>query len=373
MAASSDDARLAAVAHTQYGATQAGSAPTQAGTRTTNYHRIEDPDLHEYEEVEETAYTGAMAAIIKDTQRLMRPNGTKHVSERISRISFAVFLLISLLGMQLYLLVNIKTFLTSPAVRSIRGTYSKYQEIMYHGHVRDSGYGFVLGLGGPDGPYFDPSQFSKISFKGDLCIIPFSQPAYLAIILFVWSLSVIGELKSCLTLFRWIKNVETHEIFDDNTIDHRQADGQEIHVIVGLPMYMKALLGILVVLPRFVCTLLVFWLGCRWLAATLDFSEVLINAIALEFVITLNGLLYEQLMSDRSKRELQTLRFHVKYEKGSAPTLGHLVGAIGWAIGAGVWIYMYMYHLQMVLPGYQWDVRGPCKHWVAERFNFWRI
>merc|ERR1740121_3423703 len=137
--------------------------------------------------------------------------------ERISRIVMAILLCIFLIFIQFYVLATIKTFVTSPAVREIRKVYNTYEETMYHGHVRDSGYGFVLGIGGKDGPYFDPSQFSKLDddLKGSLCLIPFSQPAYLSLILFIWSLSVIGELKACAQLTRWLRLIETHDEIEE--------------------------------------------------------------------------------------------------------------------------------------------------------------
>lgn len=338
-------------------------------TRTRTFSQIEDPDMHEYEEIEPTAYSGAMATIIKDLQRIFI--GSKHPMERILRICFAVFVCIGLISIQLYVLATIKTFVTSPAVRGIRQVYGEYEEIMYHGHVKESEYGFSIGIGGPGGQYFDPTQFSKVSdsLKGNVCIIPFSQPAYLSMILFIWALSVIGELKVCLLVITWLHSIENQPVLGEKSIV-QQGD---VQVIVGMPVWLKAAMFLFVILPRMLCTLILFWLGCRWLAATLDFTEVLINSIALSFVIHLNELLYDQLVSDRSKRELADLRLDMKTQKGAAPSVPQFVGSMGWAFVAVAWIYVYLVHLQHVIPGYQWDVRGPCAPWVAERFNFWRL
>lgn len=347
-------------------------SPRLSGGRHRRSGTIDEEDNHQYEEIEETAYSGAMATIIKDVQRIS--NNSKHPMERILRISFALLICVSLIAIQLYVLVTIKTFVTSPAVREIRNVYGVFQVTMYHGHVKDSGYGFPLGIGGKTGPYYDVTQFDKLSddIKGSVCLIPFSQPAYLSMILFIWSLSVIGELKACLLLMRWLYTIESTKDYS-NTIEHTG----HVEVIVGMPMMMKGIVFCVVLLPRLLASILVFWLGCRWLSATLDFTEVLINAIALEFVIHLNSLLYEQLVSDRSKRELSDLRldmrmqFATKEEK--KPNVPQFVGAAVWAFIAAVWIYLYLSHLQMVIPGYQWDVRVPCRPWVSKRFNFWRV
>jgi len=272
---------------------------------------------------------------------------------------------------QLYVLFTVKTFVTSPAVRSIRMVYDEYQKTMYHGHVQDSGFGFALGIGGPTGKYFDPSQFDTLSgdMKGSVCLIPFSQPGYLSVILLVWMLSVIGELRQCATLGQWLYDIPNVDGLED-MVDER---GPDTHIVVGLPRMMKTGITCIVLIPRSLTAILLAWLGCRWLTATMDFTEVLINCIALEFVIKLNGLIYTQLVSDRSKRDNRNLKMDMEHNHGARPSAFAFVGTAAWAFGAIAWIYVYINFLQLVLPGYQWDVRGPCTPWVKERFNFWRI
>lgn len=331
-------------------------------------HHMEDPDHYTHEDCEETTYSGAMATIIKDLHRLAI--GSKHPGTRYTRIAFALSLVLLLIGMQLYVLCTIKTYVTSPAVRSVRNVYDSYQKQMYHGYVKESGFGFSLGIGGPKGPFFDPTQFEKLSndMKGSVCLIPFSQPGYLSIILFIWCLSVVGELKQCKEQARWLWDIPTKKSLKDMI-----GQQDDIDYIIGLPPSMKFSVFVLVILPRCLTAVVLLWLGCRWLAATLDFTEVLINSIALAFVIHLNSLFYMQLTSDRSKRENSNVKFDMSHSPPTPPSTQAFVGTIGWAGGAIAWIYIYIYHLQLVLPGYQWDVRGPCTPWVAERFNFWRI
>jgi len=342
---------------------------------THSMSSCEDPDTHEFQEIEESTYYGTMATMIKDLYFIFRTPPSKHKFERFTRIAFALCISLLLISCQLYVCVTIKTFVTSPAVRGIRNTYDEYQKIMYHGHVADSGYGFSLGIGGPTGKNFDPSQFSKVpdDLKGSVCIIPFSQPGYLSIILLVWCLSVIGELRSCWFLAEWLWFIKRVDSLGE-MIDPVRA---EVLVIVGLPASMKTMISATVLAPRLLTALILLWLGCRWLTATLDFTEVLINAIALEFVINLNSVIYTQLISDRSKRDNRNLKMDMPHihsaEEAKRPQWWTFVGSVTWVIGAVVWIYLYIVHLQMVIPGYQWDVRGPCSPWVKERFNFWRI
>ena len=46
---------------------------------------------------------------------------------------------------------------------------------------------------------------------------------------------------------------------------------------------MKAIITFLVLLPRFGIACYLLWLGCRWLTATNNFADLILNAVALEF------------------------------------------------------------------------------------------
>eukprot|EP00928_Gymnodinium_smaydae_P081042 TRINITY_DN6461_c0_g1_i2.p1 TRINITY_DN6461_c0_g1~~TRINITY_DN6461_c0_g1_i2.p1 ORF type:complete len:386 (-),score=57.56 TRINITY_DN6461_c0_g1_i2:84-1241(-) len=354
-------------------------APTQKQKATPWYGTVgaglvpggaqfgEDAELRKHDDLEESAYTAALGTFVKDLQRISKRS--PYAGIRVARMFVSLLILWMLIGMQLYMLIQVKTFVTSPAVREVRTSYDEFERHMYDGHVRESGFGFALGVGGPNGPHFDAKRFDSLpgGVKEKVCLIPFSQLPYLCVILLIWSLTIAGELRTATRQLRWIfaiKNVS----FEDSL----ERDG-DVEVVTGLPVAMKAFTVVFLLLPRILVAFCLLWLGCRWLAATLDFAEVLINAIALEFVIGLNELLYRQLMSDRNKRELASLKLDFAHEDGGEPTLYSFMGAFVWAIFAVAWVYLYVNHLQMVLPGYNWDVRASCAGWISERYNFWRI
>lgn len=342
-----------------YGAVGAGLIPGRAFG--------EDSEAREYDDLEESAYSAALGTLVKDLQRISKRS--PYTGIRVVRMFVSLLILWVLIGMQLYVLVQVKTFVTSPAVRQVRLSYDAYERHMYDGHVRDSGFDFALGTGGPFGPHFDVERFKTLAggVKENVCLIPFSQLPYLCIILLIWSLTIAGEMRTCFSQMHWvckIKTVPFEESIEDNA---------GVEVVTGMPAGMKAFTIIFLLLPRLLVASCLLWLGCRWLAATLDFTEVLINAIALEFVIGLNEVLFRQLVSDRNKRELANLKMNKEHENGGEPTLYNYMGAFVWGLFAVAWVYLYVNHLQMVLPGYQWDVRVACAPWIAERYSFWRI
>lgn len=58
-----------------------------------------------------------------------------------------------------------------------------------------------------------------------------------------------------------------------------ESDG-ECEIIVGLTRPIKAMLMSTCILPRYFIDVYLLWLGCRWLAATPSFGDLLLNAAA---------------------------------------------------------------------------------------------
>merc|ERR1712232_1326061 len=54
--------------------------------------------------------------------------------------------------------------------------------------------------------------------------------------------------------------------------------------VKGLTCAVKGVLVAIVFLPQILITLFLLWLGSRWLVATADLADLLLNAVALEFV-----------------------------------------------------------------------------------------
>ena len=52
----------------------------------------------------------------------------------------------------------------------------------------------------------------------------------------------------------------------------------ECEVVVGLTGALKAVLMASCIVPRYLINVYLLWLGCRWLAATPSFGDLLLNA-----------------------------------------------------------------------------------------------
>merc|ERR550532_2620308 len=79
--------------------------------------------------------------------------------------------------------------------------------------------------------------------------------------------------------------------------------------IVGLTLLVKGLIGSVIIVRFVICSVLL-WMGCRWLVATTDFNDLILNSVALVFILDLKDFLYMILVPERNKRDLQNTKVH---------------------------------------------------------------
>merc|ERR1719326_1684700 len=136
-------------------------------------------------------------------------------------------------------------------------------------------------------------------------------------------------------------------------------------VLVGLTPTVKGMICTFVIMPWLTNTCFLLWLGCRWLAATNDYGNLISNAVALEFILYLKDLVYSGLVSERNKRELEKTKILPDSKRQRAGYQVYL-GTFVWALLVVAWLWGYIFHFQAVLPEYRWDVKEVCGDWYAE-------
>merc|ERR1719198_1915298 len=116
-------------------------------------------------------------------------------------------------------------------------------------------------------------------------------------------------------------------------------------VIVKLTRPVKVAFSVFLFLPRLLITCVLLWLGCRWLAATNDFQNLLLNGVGLEFVLLFKELMYRTIVPERSKRDVQRTKILISHESTEPSPLAFF-GSFGWALVAVSWVYLYINHFQ---------------------------
>jgi len=307
---------------------------------------------------------------------------------RATRIFGHVGLLLVTIVIQIVLLNQIKWLVTPQAVTTIREAYDKY-ELHMCGGIENHTTLTVNGKHRCKPQYFLPDVFMELDddLKVDVCNIPFSQLRFFKLVLLIWSLTCIGQIKMCIETFVTLMVVtptcesmvtavlpqdqvehrltrqDSHGSLDGTQPEAEKEEGGPERVIIALTKPMKAIIFLTVLLPWFMITCNLLAQGSRWLTATNDFGELILNAVGLEFVLLLKDLVYHTIVAERNKRELRNTLVHPLVRKEPAGYLVFMGGFI-WGAMAVVWVYVYIFHLQTVLPEYKWDVHASCTRWL---------
>jgi hypothetical protein len=301
----------------------------------------EDIQKPEWEPVDTDIYGAGICTIVKDSYYLEM--STEHPFTRTARVVLSFLLLAFMICLQLFLVQQVMQLVTSRAVFDIRDAYADFEKVMYE----------------PSGA-FNESNFEKVTNeqKDTICAIPFSQPLFFGAVLLIWSMSVMADLRRVFHIFCQI-------VLGFDTVSKAELmikldkDGLPFGIIAATKI-VKLYVAILMISRAIVdCALL--WLGSRWLAATPDFGELLMNAVALEFLLFLKDLFFRVVVSKRIQVETENLRVKAKkihFTPDQFKNPCFLVVGFGWA-------FCYMYYFQQVLPNYKWDVHDLCVEYLA--------
>jgi len=307
--------------------------------------------------------------------------GEGDIMLRWTRILSAIGLLAITFLIQVFITLSVKQFVTAKCVYGIRHAYESYQAHMYG----DDPAAYTIGMQHPIFPvyagrrgnpgYFMPGNFVSLDegLKEEVCNIPFSQTPFFLCVLLIWSLTCVMEIRLSLSTFRSLvvatKNIDSmKDALEDLDPDVPDDDPENRWVVDGLTVTVKLMITFLILLPRVLLICFLLWLGCRFLAATNDFGEMVLNAVALEFVLLIKDLLYKTVVPDRNKREIEKISVRPSSPVEFASYWSYL-GTFSWGFVAIAWIFYYVFLIQMVLPQYRWDVAPVCTPWLFKKYG----
>jgi len=310
----------------------------------------------------ENIYSMALACSVRDWHALVV--GTDVSYMKGVRLELMILCVTCVLGIQFYLIYETKALVTPESVHNARETYSKFQEMMYTDnagvqHTELTVNGLSRGIPG----FFNASNFYALTDqeKEDVCQLPLTQPLFCITILYIWTLTCLADLRQAL-------NSCARIVYGAPTISSMKASIEELDSdnvkVVGLTSFYKIMAVILIFIPRVLIGSVLLWMGCRWLLATSGFSNLLLNAVALEFILLLRELLYVTIVPRRLQRITTNTGFPHTHDT-EAPSFCGYFGMFMVGIAAFIWVLLYMYAFQRVLPDYRWDVHGVCEDYLA--------
>lgn len=313
---------------------------------------------------DEGIYGMAVASVIVDSRKIQIISEPVAKLRHVARMLLSLFILFFTLGLQLYITIETKWIVTPDAVREVRQGYSHYQAHMYNKTVLTVN-GFHRGV--PE--TFDIHRFETLSpdTQQNICNFSLSQPRFLFAILLLWVLTCVRYIRKNLNFSARlfvipmdIKSMASKGVYKESE------DGK--NVVVKITWLVKAFVLVFVQMPCLVMNLVLLWIGCRWLVATLGFGEILLNAIALEFVLFLHEIIYHAAVPMSLRKQLE--RVVIPHAKGCAPNYPvelegpsccNMFGTFSCLIVAIIFTWCYINYFQQVLPEYRWDIATACE------------
>merc|ERR1719401_2880047 len=87
-------------------------------------------------------------------------------------------------------------------------------------------------------------------------------------------------------------------------------------LIVGLTPFVRILVFVFILIPKFFIGFFLMMLGMTWLSATESFSELMLNSLALEFVIRIDDHLFKALLPETYRQDMQKAMLNIpKFRK----------------------------------------------------------
>jgi hypothetical protein len=219
------------------------------------------------------------------------------VMEGKIRVTFCFFMFLVNLSIQAILLCFIGKLLMLPGILSAQNLYKDFRQKAYH-----------EGIASQD--HFDELTTSE---RDHLCGMALSQHLFVRVILFLWVTTNVGELRDNFAKAVAIVNLPALPKVCGTDIDTRvmvrdmRDSGFGEFCVVCLNMKGKVGLFLLVFIPKFIIAVLLTFTGCLWLIAAESIGDLILNSLALAFVVKVDELIAAVFYPARLQDDIATL------------------------------------------------------------------
>jgi hypothetical protein len=132
-----------------------------------------------------------------------------------------------------------------------------------------------------------------------------SHPAFLGVVLVLWTLTILIELRKVEGFISALNSLKTAASLHDMIFPDHDSDGNETWEIKGLtkPVYWSIM--IVITVPKVSIVIWLFLMGFDWLSSTVSPQNLILNALALAFVVNIDEQLFEALIPTCLKDKMQ--------------------------------------------------------------------
>jgi len=265
------------------------------------------------------------------------------------------------IGLQLLQLYYVNLFVVRPAVHDIQKDYT-----VFHAEIFD-----------PDGTFRKDLWHVWTGPWLDLCNSVMTQLTFTSVIMVLWTTRMLGEFRSAYRLWRRVVRVPSlpQGVAPSDMLKATKEDDRDVLLIVYLNHGTRVMLLLFCAIPKVAVAFILWFIGCRWLNATQSFEQLILNALALEFIVQIDEIILSNFFPDWICEEIESMKFaYPKKEDDEAADDAQAVRAYVrsfiFAFLVLGWAYMYLNYWQQVLPGFVKDINMHCQgDWFLGKFE----
>jgi len=131
---------------------------------------------------------------------------------------------------------------------------------------------------------------------------------YKTIIVGMWMLAMLFELKDITIVFTWVLRFPSAEEFGDEHIKEEKDDNGDVtsYTIQGIHSTHRIMVALMTV-GRFALTMVLLYIGVSFLLKATDYIGLLMDAVALVFVVEIANILYNQVLRAEIREQAEGL------------------------------------------------------------------
>lgn len=312
--------------------------------------------------LDQDIYGAAIFTMIKDGESLVTWSKQDVFHRRTNLVQF-LFVMVALLAnfsAQFWILWYSFSMVIDPLENGIFGVYSKFRRRCY-----------------PHGPSTSVEVFWKnwadFPDKEPLCNIALSKADFLAAILWIWTLSMFEEFKKIEHQTRVLLSIPITS--NPHKMVSRDEDLGILRIKRITPCLRAALIGTVIV-PKILIMVFLTIVGFVWLTGTGLFADLILNAVALVFVIHIDEQIYLALLPNSVKAHMagtvlwSPRRAEKTPEELHAEASHELLRCIIFLVASIVIVALYLGPGQWffpIIPGFNGDIDILCKERRAIR------
>lgn len=267
------------------------------------------------------------------------------------------------LALQGGMLYWIATMVTLPAVRSAQNLYASYRTISYNSAGQ-----------------FDETRFQDLEDKSETCQIAMSSHIFLAAIIFLWASQMFKELRQVYRRFRDLNSLPALPAgLADEYMCQRITSGEGVfqqrkYVFCCLTNRTYYSILACVTIPKVLVSLGLMILGSVWLTASESFADLILNALALEFVTGIDELMFLVFLPARLSSTLSDFFIAVPQleEENEDADVANRKEMRAAYKRSGVFLFLVLTYtivfviFQPVIPRFAWDLQKGCEAYLAQ-------